>query len=204
VVTEVTNVPAERWALLRKLGYEVGDYEMYDGWLVLEESSAELLIREFIIPWFTPALVGRVKTIAAQGAADVEPRLIDLQRLITFVHLEPIYRKSAWVLVDGDKAGTAAIESLRSTFSDWPADRFLATPSQNIEAFYPKPFSDQVSAVLAMPRSEERREAKKRLILAVVDWLRKDPQRGREALGESAAPLIQALMGIESVIINKQ
>jgi hypothetical protein len=49
----VREVPATREArigVLRRLGYELSDFDLWDGWLILEESSAEVIIRYLIPP----------------------------------------------------------------------------------------------------------------------------------------------------------
>ena len=92
-IAELASDPTARHALLQSLGYDFGDFGLYDAWLIFEESSAERIVREFIIPWFAPGLAGRVRTLAAQGASDVEPRFLDLHRLFVFTHLEPAYFK---------------------------------------------------------------------------------------------------------------
>lgn len=57
----------QRKDALEKLGYDLSDYYLWAGWLILEESSAEFFIREYLIPWFTPELKGKLKTVAAKG-----------------------------------------------------------------------------------------------------------------------------------------
>jgi len=138
-VHRVSDTPRDRLGLLASLGYELADFELYSGWLILEESSAEKIIREFILKWFAPMLVGRLRTCAAQGAADVEPRFIDFHRLVTFVHLEPLYRDRSWVICDGDEAGQTVTRRLREKFADWPNERFLNFNEGDFERYYPAP-----------------------------------------------------------------
>jgi predicted ATPase len=191
-----------RRALLASLGYDLIDYDLYSAWLLLEESSAEQIVREFLIPWFTPGLVGRLKTIAAQGAADVEPRFIDLQRLMTFVHLEPIYREKSWVLCDGDLAGQQCIEKLRTKFPTWPTHHFSTLDAPAFEHFYPDDFSSRVADTLGIVDASARRTQKATLLREVVAWLREDQLRGRAALQKSAAPVISKLKEIEAAILT--
>src|SRR5206468_1389449 len=77
VVTPVGDAPAERRAVLEELGYELIDWDLWEGWLFLEESSAERIIREYLIPWFVSELGGRVRTISAGGVYRVAPRFDD-------------------------------------------------------------------------------------------------------------------------------
>ena len=39
-----------RMEILRDLGYELADLGLGEGWLIFEESSAERIVREFLIP----------------------------------------------------------------------------------------------------------------------------------------------------------
>ncbi len=50
------DVEARR-RVLQNLGYSLADSEMFDGWLILEESSAATIIRKYLIPRFAPKLV---------------------------------------------------------------------------------------------------------------------------------------------------
>lgn len=199
-VTELQSEPAARIGLLRSLGYDLSDYELYDAWLVLEESSAERIIREFIIPWFAPKLSGRIRSLAAGGASDVEPRFADLHRLFVFTHLEPIYAKRAWVIVDGDEAGQDALRKLRDAFKTWDPEHFCAFSKAHFEDYYPDKFSAQVQQALAIPDTKRRRTEKALLVEDVCKWLRADPQRGRKALELRATEVIRLIQKIESQI----
>ena len=71
----------DRINILTKMGYELIDFLTWNAWLILEESSAERIIREYFIKWFTPKLVGKLRTISANGRDNVKPRLFDFLRL---------------------------------------------------------------------------------------------------------------------------
>jgi hypothetical protein len=202
-LSEVANNPSARRGLLESLGYDLSDYELYDAWLVLEEASAESIVREFIVPWFCPRLVGRLRTVAAQGASDVEPRFVDLHRLFVFTHLEPVYKGRAWAITDGDEAGKAAAQKLREKFPDWPQQNFQSFEHPNFEAYYPPIFSESVKDVIAVEDKQARRLAKTNLCMAVVNWLREDTQRGKAALCGSAGELIQRIRNIQDVVAGR-
>lgn len=199
-LSEVENEPGARRALLQTLGYDLVDYDLYDAWLILEESSAERLIREFVIPLFASGLTGRIRTLAAQGASDVEPRFIDLHRLFVFIHLEPIYRSRAWVLTDGDEAGHDAVRRLRRTFATWPEDHFVSLSEHDFEKYYPPAFDDRVRDVLAIADRDARKLQKAQLVEDVVAWLREDRDRGRLALVERAGEVIERIRSIEAAV----
>jgi predicted ATPase len=199
-LSAVPNEPAARRVLLNSLGYDLMDYDLFSSWLILEESSAEAIVREFLIPWFAPKLVGRIRTIAANGADDVEPRFVDLHRLMTFVHLEPIYQQRAWVWCDGDKAGHAAVKKLRESFHSWPEGHFTALDLEDFESYYPNTFAAGAAEALAITDVQGKRAVKAALCDQVKVWLRADIERGKSALTESAAPLIKLLKSIESIV----
>jgi energy-coupling factor transporter ATP-binding protein EcfA2 len=104
-IREVEPTIEARLEVLRELGYSFSDFDLWDGWLILEESSAERIIRDYLIPWFAPKLT-RVRTLAVGGVNQVEPTFDDFHRLVRFTHLEEAYRDAAWVRVDGDGVGS--------------------------------------------------------------------------------------------------
>src|SRR5262249_34518160 len=54
IVEEVPKEPSAHLQLLRELGYDFADLGFYEGWLFLEESSAEQIINKVLIPKFAP------------------------------------------------------------------------------------------------------------------------------------------------------
>ncbi len=79
-VTEIENKPELRLELLEKLGYEFQDFELHQAYLLLEESSAESIIRDFLIPNMVPGLLAKLKPLR-QGA-------------------QVILRAESWILID--------------------------------------------------------------------------------------------------------
>ena len=119
---EVEKTPAAHMRLLRELGYEFTDFELHEGWLFLEESSAERIIRDILIPLYVPKLRGRLRTFSAGGVDNLEPSVSEFRRLITFVHLQPAYNGRLWVRADGDDPGLAVIQKMRDTFTGMSAN----------------------------------------------------------------------------------
>ncbi|ARU22344.1 membrane protein [Ralstonia solanacearum] len=74
-IEEVPNTPQARLNVLRELGYSFSDFDLWDGWLIVEESSAERIIRDYLIRWFAPKL-SRVRTLAANGTGNVEATFV--------------------------------------------------------------------------------------------------------------------------------
>jgi hypothetical protein len=192
------NVEA-RLEVLRELGYSFSDFDLWDGWLILEESSAERIIRDYLIPWFAPKLA-RVRTLSVGGVQQVGPTFDDFYRLVRFTHLEEAYRNAAWVRIDGDNVGLETIARLKSRYSTWKPDRFGNFSKAQFEYYYPSEFTAQINQALALAEKPARREAKRKLLNEVRAWLDEDEQRGREALAKSAAEVISDLISIESQI----
>ncbi|MGP1718236.1 MAG: ATP-dependent nuclease [Methylophilus sp.] len=184
-----------RMAVLNDLGYSFSDFELWDGWLILEEASAERIIRDYLIPWFVPELT-RVRTLSTGGADAVEPTFNDFNRLVRFTHLEEAYRNKGWVRIDGDAKGTKIVAQLKNSYAaTWEADRFATYTENQFEEYYPKVFEADVKEALGK-QGQERREAKKALLDRVRAWLDEDRTRAEAALKESAKEIIEDLQVI--------
>ena len=200
-IREVEPSPEARIAVLRRLGYELSDFELWDGWLILEESSAEIIIR-YLIPWFVPGLA-RVRTIAAGGTSKVKPTFEDFRRLFLFAHLEPQYRGRAWVVVDGDDVGKEVIEDLQAKYKDWPPDHFTTWSQPDFEHFYPPRFTEQVKETLAKDH-DGKRKAKKKLLDEVKQWSDANAEEAKPEFEQSAAEVINVLQQIEASLLPKR
>jgi len=196
LVEETTEA---RIAVLRELGYELSDFDMWEGWLILEESTAEKIIRGFLIPMFAQRLT-LIRTVAANGASKVKPLFEEFRRLFLYAHLEPVYRGRAWVRCDGDKDGREVVAKLREAYKDVGASHFGTFGHEQFERYYPKVFMSEVEHVLAIANDQDRRRAKRDLFLKVEAWLREDEYRARAALGESAAEVISDLRSMEAAV----
>lgn len=188
--------PVDRIEVLRELGYSPFDLELWDGWLILEESSAERLVRQYFVPWFTPGL-GRVRTIAAGGNSKVEPVFDDFYRLFCFAHLEVQYRNRAWVVVDGDATGHEIVRNLQSRFPTWNRDNFKTLSKEDFEEYYPDVFADDVRKVLSITDRQTRRRAKRELLDTVLAWIEEDVGRARQEFEGSAEEVIEVLRDID-------
>jgi predicted ATPase len=196
-IAKVQNSSQARLDVLRDLGYSLTDFDLWDGWLIVEESSAERIIRDYLIRWFAPKL-SRVRTLAASGTSNVEAVFGDFDRLMRFAHLEPMYFGAAWVRVDADKSGRDVVTKLRETYTSWPQDHFSCFSKEQFEHYYPEPFADRVTLVLSIADRQERRKAKRLLLDDVRQWLDEDEDRGRAALEHSAKDVISELQAIEA------
>jgi hypothetical protein len=196
-IREVEATPQARIEILRRLGYELSDFELWDGWLILEESSAEIIIR-YLIPWFVPGLA-RVRTVAAGGVSKVEPTFEDFRRLFLFAHLEPQYKGRAWVVVDGDDEGKRIVTGLQNKYRDWGEGHFSTWDKPDFELYYPARFAAQVEDVLSKPH-DAKPAAKKLLLDEVKQWCEAQPTEAKEGFAESAAEVIGKLRAIDRAL----
>lgn len=196
-IREVEPTVEARTEVLRRLGYELSDFDLWDGWLILEESSAEIIIH-YLIPWFVPSLA-RIRTVAAGGISKVEPTFEDFRRLFLFAHLEPRYRGRAWVIVDGDDEGLKVIQALQGKYKNWPIDHFTTWSQPDFEYFYPAQFGEQVTEALAKSH-DEKRSAKKKLLDEVKAWCNANPSEAKDAFATSAAEVINKLKEIDQAL----
>jgi hypothetical protein len=198
----VENKPDARLAVLRDLGYELYDFDLWDGWLILEESSAERIIRDYLIPWFAPKL-SRIRTISANSISQVEANFEDLNRLVRFTHLEDAYKDAVWVRVDGDEIGKDTCKKLQDRYKTWKPDRFDCFEHGQFEKFYPEEFQVEADTTLAIQDKQAKRIAKNNLLSKVRSWLDEDEQRGRKALEQSAKNVISHLQKIETQLLKR-
>jgi AAA15 family ATPase/GTPase len=207
-IKEVEKTPEAKRKVLEDLGYELYDYSLWEGYLILEESSAEVIIREFLIPWFTPGLNGRLRTVSANGVGKVEPAFEDFRRLFLFTHLEPSYKNKAWVIVDGEPEGVEVIQKLKSAFckAGWKDSSFHSLSKHDFEEYYPAKFQKEVSVALDMRGSgnkQKKREAKKSLVEKVKKWARSNESEAQKAFAKSAKEIIDLLKIIENQLSKK-
>lgn len=201
-VAKVAAVPptAEaRLALLRDLGCSFSDFDLWEGWLILEESSTERIIRDYLVPCFAPMLT-RIRTVSAGGNSEVETTFEDFDRLVRFTHLEDAYRDRVWVIIDGDEEVQKIIERLRNRYKSWQPERFACLDQGQFERYYPAEFADRVAEVLAIRDRKERRDKKGVLLQDVLVWLDEDRERAKTALESSASDVIARLRGIQDAL----
>lgn len=196
-VTKIETQSAEaRLQLLEDLGYEVADFDLWSAYLLLEESSAERVINDILIPEFVPGLRQKVRTIACKGVDDVAPRFESFLRLFVFLHKAEIYREKAWVVVDSGDSGSHVIKRLRNTFQTWPQNHFRLLEHDNFEKYYPACFKDAAEKALQVQPKQARQVAKNQLLQCVLDWARSDRNAARTEFESSAQEVIGILKEI--------
>ncbi|MDB5280492.1 MAG: hypothetical protein JWR61_5447 [Ferruginibacter sp.] len=145
-VNRVLNTEEDRRLLLEDLGYEFNDFGLWNSWLFLEESSAEVLIREFLIPQFCIELSGKLRTFSANGLSEVEPKFRDFNNLFVFLHLTETYKNRAWVVVDSGDKEKEIIDKMKTFYVEkngWNDGNFRQLTKHDFEEYYPKEFREK-------------------------------------------------------------
>ncbi|MET3177848.1 UNVERIFIED_ORG: ABC-type transport system involved in cytochrome c biogenesis ATPase subunit [Variovorax guangxiensis] len=199
IIEKVEPGVEARINVLRELGYAFADFDLWDGWLILEESSAERIIRDYLVPMFAPKM-SRIRTVATGGVSAVTPTFEDFKRLVLFAHLEEAYKGATWVRVDGDEPGKEVVEKLQAKYPDWSPESFAFFKEEQFERYYPSVFSTQISEALGIVDKQQKRVAKKLLLDEVRRWLDEDLDRARAALEVSAAEVISDLQNMERML----
>jgi len=185
--------------------FEQAPIRMY-GWLLLEEASTETIIKEILIPNFTPSLGGSIRTVSCNGTGNMNARFNALNSLfLTAVHLMGYYHNKAWVIADGDESGAAAIDQLKVIYcrgaKPWKEECFTTWLKRDFEEYYPLSFMSEVQRVLAIKGKRDRADAKRNLLTQVVEWSKKQSKSDLvEAFGFSAKEVIGKLQQIASEV----
>lgn len=203
-VQEIGSDPVSRAEILKELGYTFADFNLYEGWLFLEESSAELIIRDVLIPEFVPTLKGRLRTFSSAGVTKMERSIEDFMRLITFTHLEPLYNDKMWIMLDGDDAGLETSARLKMKFRSINDNKIFCLSKGQFEKYYPSEFEERAKAALDISDKQNRNSAKRDLLLDVVKWTNEDTVRAKVAWAESAAEPIERLKSIAASLSDKR
>lgn len=199
-IAEVDNSPQARREVLEDLGYELLDFDVWDTWLILEESSAEVIIREFLIPNFAPELKERLRTCSTLGVERVPARIDALHSLCLFLHLQGTFNDRIWVLVDGGEKEAEIIDKLADKYKSWSKDRFLQFKQHDFEKYYPENFQADVEEVLKLQKKEDKRREKEALLKNVKIWYQENPALAKEAFSQSASEVIELLKDIEKTV----
>jgi predicted ATPase len=192
---EIPNIPSERQKVLEELGYDFFDHDLWKAWLFLEESSAEVIIRDHLIRWFFPKLKYELRTFSAGSTSRIKPKFDDFNKLFVFLHLEPTYKNKVWVYIDGGKEETELINDLKTIYSKsgWKEDNFGQFSQHDFEKYYPYKFQKQVKEALGIKDKQKKRSAKKELLEEVKDWIHENDKEAKEAFKESASEIIEVL-----------
>jgi predicted ATPase len=206
-ISPIEQTSEARVKVLEELGYELSDFDLWDGWLFLEEASAERIIRDYLVRWFAPKLT-RLRTLSTGGTGRMKGRFDSFNRLFVFTHLTSRYVNKAWVITDGDSpsdtSGTDVIEALKDMYcrkqdSLWKEENFSTWSKHDFEEYYPAVFSQRVAEVLALTEKPAKLVAKTDLLDAVITWCDSQPEEDvKIAFESSAAEVIEKLQAIEA------
>ncbi|MEO9531364.1 MAG: AAA family ATPase [Crocinitomicaceae bacterium] len=198
-VTEISNDPNERKRVLEDLGYDFFDFDLWKGWLFLEESSAEIIIRDHLIRWFVPELKNKLRTFSAGSTSRIEPKFEDFNSLFVFLHLEPTYKNKVWVIIDSGENEKEIIERLKKKYlgSGWSEDNFRQFDFHDFEECYPEQFQEKVKEALDIKDKKKKRLAKRELLEEVKDWISENEEDAKKAFKESTSDIISKLKAIE-------
>lgn len=201
---EEINTPEARRNVLEELGYDLFDFDLWSAWLILEESSAESIIKEFLIPWFVPSLQSKIRTFSARTLDEVESKFEDFNNLFVFLHLQPAYKNLAWVIVDSGQNEAKIIERLKNTYtrSGWNANNFLQFSKHDFERYYPIKFKEEIDEVLNLPSGKHKQKDKAAILEKVKTWCKENPEEAKLAFQESASEVIDILKKIELSLCN--
>ena len=208
-INEVPYDSQERLKVLEDLGYDVFDYALWKGWLFLEESSAETIINEFLIPNFVGDLSNKIKTFSARGFDGIGDKFKNFSKLFVFAHLDTLYKNRAWVLIDAGTNESVEINKLKQYFSTWDTEKhFRQFSKHNFEEYYPQRFGEQIVAIQEIDSlpitSEEKNKRKsvlkKQLLSEVRNWYEADADSARGEFEMSAQEIIEILRDIEKTL----
>lgn len=199
---EEIKEPEERQKVLEALGYELLDFDLYKGWLFLEESSAEEIIRDYLIKWFTPTLEYKLRTFAAKGNATVRPKLEKFLELFVYVYLQSVYKNKAWIILDGDPNSMEHINELKNKFKTWNPEQFKNFSKHDFENYYPQIFQTEFIKINDIQVEKTRFEEKGKFTRKVVDWIKEDQNRAKKQFEVSAKEVILILQNIENSLNN--
>lgn len=203
-IDEVSNDPEIRRQVLEDLGYDFFDFDLWKGWLFLEESSSEIIIRDYLIDWFVRPLKNRLRTFSAGGISGIIPKFEDFDKLFIFLHLEPTYKNKVWVLIDAGLEEQEIIQKMKSKYSaaGWNESNFNQFYEHDFEKYYPAEFQPKVKEILLIENKQEKRNRKKALLDEVINWINSDIKHAKEEFNKSAQEVIDRLKQI-SADLNK-
>jgi AAA domain, putative AbiEii toxin, Type IV TA system/AAA ATPase domain len=201
-IKEVSDNSEERRQVLEDLGYDFFDFDLWRGWLFLEESSAEVIIRDYLIDWFVKPLKNKVRTFSAGGASAIIPKFEDFDKLFIFLHLEPTYKNKVWVLIDAGQEELQIISKMKEKYVKigWNETNFGQFNEHDFEKYYPSEFQSTVEKILKITDKQNRRKAKKELLDEVKQWITENKSLAKEKFKESAAEVIERLKQINKEI----
>lgn len=191
----LVDSPEKRRLVLEDLGYELFDYDLWDYWIFFEESSAERIFRDFLIPWFAPRLQHRVRTFSARSVNQVALKFEDFNRLFVFLHLQETYRNRVWVVVDDGDMESSIIEELADKYesSGWDRGQFRQFKKHDFEEYYPERFSIEAETAISEQDKKKKAILKKDLLDKVIGFCTSESELAKQEFQATASELIDFL-----------
>jgi predicted ATPase len=197
---EIENAPESRRKILEDLGYDLFDFDLWKGWLFLEESSAEVIIRDNLIRWFVPKLKYKLRTFSSGSCSMVINKFEDFNRLFVFLHLEPTYKNKVWVYLDFGEKEKEIIERLKITYikTGWNLESFNQFTKHDFERYYPRRFQKKVRRILAIKDKQTKRKEKQILLEEIKEWIKSNNDQAKKEFSISAIEIIKILKSINN------
>lgn len=197
-IKEISRNPEERRQVLEDLGYDFFDFDLWKGWLFLEESSAEIIIRDYLIKWFVKPFKNNIRTFSAGGTSSIIPKFEDFDKLFIFLHLEPTYKNKVWVLIDSGEEEAKIISKMKDKYAKagWNENNFSQLSEHDFENYYPTEFKSKVEEIAQITDKQKKRQAKKILLEEVKLWIVNDENTAKEKFKDSAKEVIERLKQI--------
>lgn len=201
---EISNEPFERKKVLEDLGYEFFDFDLWKAWLFLEESSAEIIIREYLIKWFVPELKYQLRTFSAGSVSRIHPKFDDFNKLFVFLHLEPSYKNKVWIYIDSGLEESQIISNMQETYSKsgWDKDNFNQFSEHDFEKYYPYQYQKRVDKILEIKDKQLKRKEKNLLLAEIKSWIENNEDLAKIEFEKSASEIIEVLKVINGKINN--
>lgn len=193
----------ERQEVLEELGYELSDFNLWDGWLFLEESSIETIINKYLIPWYVPELIGKIRTFSSGGYTGVRKKFEAFKNVFVFVHLNENYQGKAWVVLDGGENEEKVIKKMQNDFKDWGNSHFRNLKYHDFEDYYPQSFEDKIDKLKKF-EGEDKRKAKRKLLLELIDYIENSDKEDiiKNELASCFQEIISILKDIKAKLIG--
>lgn len=201
-INEISDNSDDRRKVLEDLGYDLIDFDIWKAWLFLEESSAEVIIREYLIKWFAPGLIGKLRTFAANGFDEIEKKIEDFNKLFVFIHLEPFYKNKVWVFLDEGEKENKVIEKLKDNYFKhcWKVENFKQFDQHDFENYYPLRFKVSIDACLSIKDKKLKKQKKLELLTEVKEWIGGNEKQAKIDFEISALEVISLLKEIENEV----
>lgn len=199
-INELENEPDKRMAALEELGYEFSDYDLHEGWLFFEESSAEELVKNYFIRWYFPNTnLAKFKTFSARTITQIKDKFDAFNSLFVYLHLTNVYKNKAWVIVDAGSEEKEVVDKFKNYYvkHGWSENNFQQWGRHDFEEYYPEQFQDRVAEIIKAPK-KDRPKLKAELLHDVKAWIVANPKLAKSEFEKSAKEVIQILENINS------